>query len=116
MTYLQGFTRCHPLPSRWGRGGRSIAKVLTLLAALEAEEHAYRVGASDTSRRELALLESNVDTRLEAMMDYYAKMESSFDTTTESKATARSKRSRLPSYLISPLQHCSTIATYAIYV
>ncbi|CAD6231123.1 unnamed protein product [Miscanthus lutarioriparius] len=74
---------------------RSIAKLLTSLAALEAEEHADRAGAADASRRELALLESNADTRSQAMMDYYAKMESSFDATAESEAAARSKRSRL---------------------
>ena len=71
---------------------RSIAKLLTSLAALEAEDHADR---ADASRRELALLESNADTRSQAMMDYYAKMESSFDATAESEASARSKRSRL---------------------
>jgi hypothetical protein len=74
---------------------RSIAKLLTSLAALEAEEHADRAGAADASRRELALLESNADTRSQATMDYYAKMESSFDATAESEAAARSKRSRL---------------------
>jgi len=63
---------------------RSIAKLLTSLAALEAEEHADR---ADASRRELALLESNADTRSQAMMDYYAKMESSFDATAESEAS-----------------------------
>jgi hypothetical protein len=74
---------------------RSIARILTSLAALEAEEHADRAGAADASRRELALLESNADTRSQAMMDYYAKMEGSFDATADSEAAARSKRSRL---------------------
>ena len=108
---------------------RSIAKLLTSLAALEAEEHADRAGAADASRRELALLESNVNTRSEAMMYYYAKMESSFDAIAESEAITRSKRSRVLSYLISPatsLHHCNicsiclkhnsiVIATYAIF-
>ncbi|CAL4975628.1 unnamed protein product [Urochloa decumbens] len=74
---------------------RSIARILTSLAALEAEEHADRAGAADASRRELALLESNADTRSHAMMDYYAKMEGSFDTAADADAAARSKRSRL---------------------
>jgi phage gp36-like protein len=59
------------------------------------------VGAADASRRKLVLLESNADTKSRAMMDYYAKMESSFDATTESEAAARSKRFKLPSHLIS---------------
>ncbi|KAF0916321.1 hypothetical protein E2562_005923 [Oryza meyeriana var. granulata] len=74
---------------------RSIAKILTSLAALEAEEHSDRAGAADASRRELALLESNADHKSQAMMDYYAKMEGSFDAAEESDAAARSKRSRL---------------------
>lgn len=74
---------------------RSIARILTSLAALDAEEHADRAGAADASRRELALLESNADTRSQAMMDYYAKMEGSFDAAADSEAAARSKRSRL---------------------
>jgi hypothetical protein len=41
---------------------RSIARILTSLAALEAEKHA---GAADASRRELALLESNADAKAE---------------------------------------------------
>ncbi|XP_039810983.1 protein ALP1-like [Panicum virgatum] len=71
---------------------RSIARILTSLAALEAEEHADRAGASG---RELALLESNADARSQAMMDYYAKMEGSFDAAADTEAAARSKRSRL---------------------
>ncbi|BAF05328.2 Os01g0582600 [Oryza sativa Japonica Group] len=86
-------------PGGDGEGGngrkRSIAKILTSLAALEAEEHSDRAGAADASRRELALLESNADHKSQAMMDYYAKMEGSFDAAAESDATARSKRSRL---------------------
>ncbi|CAO2203823.1 unnamed protein product [Urochloa humidicola] len=74
---------------------RSMARILTSLAALEAEEHADRAGAADASRRELALLESNADTRSHAMMDYYAKMEGSFDAAADADAAARSKRSRL---------------------
>ncbi|CAO2190795.1 unnamed protein product [Urochloa humidicola] len=74
---------------------RSITRILTSLAALEAEEHADRAGAADASRRELALLESNADTRSHAMMDYYAKMEGSFDAAADGDAAARSKRSRL---------------------
>jgi hypothetical protein len=91
------------------------------------EEHVDRASAADTSRRELALLESNVGMRSEAMMNFFAKMESSFDATAESKAVTKSKRSRLPSYLISSatsLHHCNicniclkhssiVIATYA---
>ncbi|XP_052140769.1 protein ANTAGONIST OF LIKE HETEROCHROMATIN PROTEIN 1-like [Oryza glaberrima] len=86
-------------PGGDGEGGngrkRSIAKILTSLAALEAEEHSDRAGAADASRRELALLESNADHKSQAMMDYYAKMEGSFDAAAESDAAARSKRSRL---------------------
>ncbi|KAL6615453.1 hypothetical protein ACP70R_037723 [Stipagrostis hirtigluma subsp. patula] len=80
-----------------GGGGRkrSVAKILTSLAALEAEEHADRAGDADASRRELALLESHADQRSQAMMDYYAKMEGSFDASAETDAAARSKRSRL---------------------
>ncbi|CAL4949077.1 unnamed protein product [Urochloa decumbens] len=79
------------------KGGkkRSIARILTSLVALEAEEHADRAGAAEASRRELALLESNADTRSHAMMDYYAKMEGSFDADADADAAARSKRSRL---------------------
>uniref|UniRef100_A0A0D9YAZ5 DDE Tnp4 domain-containing protein n=1 Tax=Oryza glumipatula TaxID=40148 RepID=A0A0D9YAZ5_9ORYZ len=86
-------------PGGDGEGGngrkRSIAKILTSLAALEAEDHSDRAGAADASRRELALLESNADHKSQAMMDYYAKMEGSFDAAAESDAAARSKRSRL---------------------
>ncbi|KAL5227510.1 hypothetical protein ABZP36_015775 [Zizania latifolia] len=82
-----------------GEGGngkkRSIAKILTSLAALDAEDHSDRAGAADASRRELALLESNADNKSQAMMDYYAKMEGSFDAAAESDTAARSKRSRL---------------------
>jgi hypothetical protein len=93
------------------------------------KEHDDRVSTAGASRRELALLESNIDTRLKAMMYYYAKMESSFDATTESEAITRSTHSRLPFYLISPatsLHHCNicsislkhniiVIATYATF-
>jgi hypothetical protein len=65
------------------------------------EEHADRASAANTSRQEITLLESNANTKAQAMMDYYANMESSFDATTESDAVARSRRSKLPSYLIS---------------
>ncbi|KAL6881991.1 hypothetical protein ACP4OV_011463 [Aristida adscensionis] len=78
-----------------GARKRSIAKILTSLVALEAEDHAEREGAADASRRELALLESNADHRSQAMMDYYAKMEGSFDASADTDAAARSKRSRL---------------------
>ena len=71
---------------------RSIAKIITSLAALDAEAHA---DSADASRRELALLESNADTKSQAMMDYYAKMEGSFDADADSEAAARSNRSRL---------------------
>ncbi|KAM0874196.1 hypothetical protein ACQ4PT_037579 [Festuca glaucescens] len=74
---------------------RSIAKIITSLAALEAEGHADSAGAADASRRELALLESNADSKSQAMMDYYAKMEGSFDADADSEAAARSSRSRL---------------------
>ncbi|TVU34240.1 hypothetical protein EJB05_16071, partial [Eragrostis curvula] len=74
---------------------RSIARILTSLVALEAEEHADRAGAADASRRELALLESNADARSQAMTDYYAKMEGSFDAAADADVAARSKRSRL---------------------
>ncbi|KAM0838175.1 hypothetical protein ACQ4PT_061155 [Festuca glaucescens] len=71
---------------------RSIAKIITSLAA---EGHADSTGAADASRRELALLESNADSKSQAMMDYYAKMEGSFDAEADSEAAARSVRSRL---------------------
>ncbi|XP_062213800.1 protein ALP1-like [Phragmites australis] len=74
---------------------RSIAKILTSLASLEAEEHAERAVAADASRRELALLESNADTKSQAMIDYHAKMEGSFNAAAETEAAYRSKRSRL---------------------
>ncbi|OEL20762.1 hypothetical protein BAE44_0018220 [Dichanthelium oligosanthes] len=74
---------------------RSIARILTSLAALEAEEHTDRAGATDASKRELALLESSADTRSQVTLDYYAKMEGSFDAAADSEAAAKSKRSRL---------------------
>jgi hypothetical protein len=55
------------------------------------EEHADRASAANTSRQEITLLESNANTKAQAMMDYYANMESSFDATTESEAVTRSK-------------------------
>lgn len=84
-------------PAGAGAGGRkrSIAKILTSLAAIEAEGHTDSAGAAGASRRELALLESNADHKSQAMMDYYAKMEGSFDADAQSEAAARSKRSRL---------------------
>ena len=50
---------------------------------------------SHQHRRELALLESNADHKSQAMMDYYAKMEGSFDAAAETDAAVRSKRSQL---------------------
>lgn len=84
-------------PIKDGSNGRkrSIATIITSLAALEAEGHADSAGAADASRRELALLESNADNKSQAMMDYFAKMEGSFDADAESEAAARSNRSRL---------------------
>uniref|UniRef100_A0ACD5VW84 Uncharacterized protein n=1 Tax=Avena sativa TaxID=4498 RepID=A0ACD5VW84_AVESA len=78
-------------PNKDGRK-RSIAKIITSLAALEAEGHADSAAAS---RRELALLESNADNKSHAIMEYYAKMEGSFDADADAEAAARSKRSRL---------------------
>ncbi|XP_047072145.1 protein ANTAGONIST OF LIKE HETEROCHROMATIN PROTEIN 1-like [Lolium rigidum] len=72
---------------------RSIAKIITSLAALDAEGHADSAGAADASRRELALLESNADSKSQAMMDYYAKMEGSFHADADSEAAARSRLS-----------------------
>ncbi|KAK1665314.1 hypothetical protein QYE76_053473 [Lolium multiflorum] len=69
---------------------RSIAKIITSLAALDAEGHA---DSADASRRELALLESNADSKSQAMMDYYAKIEGSFDADADSEAAARSRLS-----------------------
>jgi hypothetical protein len=57
---------------------RPIARILTSLAALEAEEHA---GAADASRRELAQLESNAD----------AKAEGSSGAAAEADASVRSR-------------------------
>src|SRR4051812_6829526 len=58
---------------------RSIATIITSLAALDAEGHADTARAADASRRQLALLESKADDKSQAMMDYFAKMEGSFD-------------------------------------
>ncbi|KAJ4821035.1 nuclease [Rhynchospora pubera] len=73
---------------------RSIARLLTSLAALDAQEESDRRGTDESERRDLSLLESNHQQKTEAMLDYYSSMQDQFNQLDESD-TIRVKRARL---------------------
>lgn len=73
---------------------RSIAKLLTSLAALEAQDASDRRDSDEASRRDLSLLRANLQQQSTAMTDYYSQLQASYSDSDDSEL-ARCKRARL---------------------
>ncbi|XP_020105726.1 protein ALP1-like [Ananas comosus] len=73
---------------------RSIAKLLTSIAALDAQDESDRRESDESARRDLSLLESNHHQKTAAMLDYYSRLRDHFDELDDSDSL-RSQRARL---------------------
>ncbi|KAJ0976412.1 hypothetical protein J5N97_018377 [Dioscorea zingiberensis] len=82
--------RDSPSPSK----KRSIANILTSLAALEDQDASERRQADAASLHDLSLLQSNHQSRLHATLDYFDRVDDHFEDAEQSE-TLRTKRSRL---------------------
>ncbi|KAJ3671139.1 hypothetical protein LUZ60_008565 [Juncus effusus] len=73
---------------------RSIARLLTSLAALDAQEDSDRRESDESERNNLSLLESNHQQKTESMLEYYSTMQDHYNELDESDSI-RAKRASL---------------------